>query len=172
MKGSAPRTLDSVALAAGFHVKSKSSTDKTLFCRYCKKVNHVIEDCLKLKNKKAREGSSSSFGSNQPRFSGCVAGDVQSTTGGDSSNSEGGTDSAPMSMSLSSSEFARLKLFLQQPASQSPPVNYANFVQTPSTVPLPSTRVTLPTGETSMATHSVSHSGPSISINDWFSPGK
>ncbi|CAN0912245.1 hypothetical protein LINGRAHAP2_LOCUS27283 [Linum grandiflorum] len=165
---------------------------------------------MKLKNKKAREGSSSSFGSNQPRFSGCVAGDVQSTTGGDSSNSEGGTDSAPMSMSLSSSEFARLKLFLQQPASQSPPVNYANFVQTPSTgifvltssmndlslsefwivdsgasrhiacslslfdhvVPLPSTRVTLPTGETSMATHSVSHSGPSISINDWFSPGK
>ena len=29
--------------------------DRRLFCKYCRKDNHVVEDCLKLKNKKKRE---------------------------------------------------------------------------------------------------------------------
>ena len=29
--------------------------DKRLFCKYCRKDNHVVEDCLKLKNKNKKE---------------------------------------------------------------------------------------------------------------------
>jgi hypothetical protein len=37
---------------------SKSRNNNKLFCKYCKKNNHMIEDCWKLKNKEKRKNKS------------------------------------------------------------------------------------------------------------------
>ncbi|CAL1353736.1 unnamed protein product [Linum trigynum] len=56
--------VDFVALLANNQAKGKGNakgTQGTLFCRYCKKDNHVISDCYKLKRKNKETGSSSGF---------------------------------------------------------------------------------------------------------------
>jgi hypothetical protein len=49
-----------LSLGLGYHhprgqdiTKSRGPSDE-LFCKYCKKTNHVIENCYKLKNKEKR----------------------------------------------------------------------------------------------------------------------
>ncbi|CAN1303498.1 Retrovirus-related Pol polyprotein from transposon RE1 [Linum perenne] len=120
MKGnSVPNAIESIALATNYQGRGKTVAESSLFCRYCKKTNHNIEDCLKLKNKKARmAGQSSSSG---------FAGSVNSSASGDS-NGASSVDSVvstnvhngSISMSLSSEEFARLKLFLSQQSISNP----------------------------------------------------
>jgi hypothetical protein len=38
----------------GYHGHSKSRDKDEKFCRYCKKITHVISECIKLKNKEKR----------------------------------------------------------------------------------------------------------------------
>jgi hypothetical protein len=42
--------------------RSKSRNNNKLFCKYCKKTNHMIEDCWKLKNKEKRKNKSGDDG--------------------------------------------------------------------------------------------------------------
>ncbi|CAL1413265.1 unnamed protein product [Linum trigynum] len=64
---SAPKSsgVDSVALAVGSPQNAKHNDrdykDGKKFCRYCKKDNHIISECYRLKNKKTRESGGSSF---------------------------------------------------------------------------------------------------------------
>jgi hypothetical protein len=39
--------------------RHSNSKGNVKFCKYCKKTNHFIEDCWKLKNKEKRNGKSS-----------------------------------------------------------------------------------------------------------------
>ena len=41
----------------GYHGRSKSRDKDEKFCRYCKKNNHIIFECIKLKNKEKRAGT-------------------------------------------------------------------------------------------------------------------
>jgi hypothetical protein len=41
--------------------RSKSRNNNK-FCKYCKKINHIIEDCWKLKNKEKRKNKSGDDG--------------------------------------------------------------------------------------------------------------
>ncbi|CAL1393951.1 unnamed protein product [Linum trigynum] len=56
------------------HTRDKGPADYVqstgLFCRYCKKDNHVKEDCWKLKKKNGVLGSSSNSGNNPVRVRG------------------------------------------------------------------------------------------------------
>jgi hypothetical protein len=60
------------------HSKSKGSSDE-LFCRYCKRKNHNIENCSKLQNKKKRNDTSKSKGKTDGSAS--VASDNSSDNG-------------------------------------------------------------------------------------------
>ncbi|CAN1254590.1 hypothetical protein LINPERPRIM_LOCUS8701, partial [Linum perenne] len=53
MRGSVARSVDSVALATNFQNRGKEVSVKGLFCRYCKKDNHTIEDCYRLKKQES-----------------------------------------------------------------------------------------------------------------------
>ncbi|CAN1127578.1 hypothetical protein LINPERHAP2_LOCUS4126 [Linum perenne] len=105
MKGSStPNSIESIALATNYQGRGNAIEEGSLFCRYCKKTNNYnIEDCLKLKNKKARmagQGSSSAgfAGSDTPSDGNGVS-SIDSTA---STNVQNGA----ISMSLSSEEFA------------------------------------------------------------------
>ncbi|CAN1254135.1 Retrovirus-related Pol polyprotein from transposon RE2 [Linum perenne] len=132
MKGSVVRSIDSVALATNFQNRGKDVNVKGLFGRYCKKENHTIEDCYRLKNKKAREASGSSSRSG---FAGAIHGDPTVTEHG----SVAAERSVMANMSLTSDDIARLKLLLQQsvPAASSIAETYANLIT--STMPSTST---------------------------------
>ncbi|CAN1299601.1 hypothetical protein LINPERPRIM_LOCUS24263 [Linum perenne] len=139
MKGAVPRSVDSVALAAAASQYRGKGSDDGLFCRYCKKDNHTIENCYRLKNKKARENGTLKPG--VTRFAGSVI--EEGGTSGDHSASDirsiSDDRSGIVNMTLSSAEFARLRALLQQPTQPST-INetYANLI----TQPIPSTNGT------------------------------
>ncbi|CAN1124132.1 Berberine bridge enzyme-like 28, partial [Linum perenne] len=127
------RWLHSSTLATGYQGKGKAISEQSLFCRYCKKTNHNIEDCLKLKNKKARMA-----GQYPPSagFAGSVSRDAPGNCDGAGSvvsvarpSVQDGTGI----MSLSSEDVARLKQLLSQqiplPSLSSAPV-HTNAVTT------------------------------------------
>ncbi|CAN1150025.1 hypothetical protein LINPERHAP2_LOCUS17333 [Linum perenne] len=162
MKGPVNRSVDSIALAASFQNRGKDPYSKGLFCRYCKKDNHSIEDCYRLKNKKAREASG---GSSKSGFAAVVYSDA----GGNGNIQTGGTfaesSSAPAersvmtNVSLTNEDIARLKLLLQNsvPTASSIPETFANL-----------TTNNLPSTSDQISNHTVPYSGPSISEDDWF----
>ncbi|CAL1353727.1 unnamed protein product [Linum trigynum] len=53
--------VDLVALLDANQSKGKKNAKVCLFCRYCKKDNHVIADCYKLKRKNKEQGGISGF---------------------------------------------------------------------------------------------------------------
>ncbi|CAN1292939.1 Retrovirus-related Pol polyprotein from transposon RE1, partial [Linum perenne] len=139
MRGAIPRSVDSVALAAAAARQFRGKgADEGLFCRYCKKDNYTIENCYRLKNKKARENGNGIMKTGNARFAGSVI--VEGNTSGDHTTSDIRSTSDDLSgtvnMTLSSVKFARLKAPLQQPASSSSTTNetYANLI----TQPIPS----------------------------------
>ena len=89
------------------------NTDRKLFCKYCRKDNHIIEDCLKLKNKKKREQEQKASGgyTNQStgRFAGMVVQDTESSNSSSSS-------STPNPGSFTPEELHQLRTLLQQVA--------------------------------------------------------
>ncbi|CAN1192604.1 Retrovirus-related Pol polyprotein from transposon TNT 1-94 [Linum perenne] len=135
MRGSVVRSVESVALATNFQNRGKEVVTKGLFCRYCKKDNHMIEDCYRLKNKKAKEATA---GGSRSGFAGAVSSDV----GGMITEYRPATAerSVMASSSLTADDVARLKLLLQQSVTTVSPVaeTYANLI----TSTLPSTSST------------------------------
>ncbi|CAN1266800.1 Retrovirus-related Pol polyprotein from transposon TNT 1-94 [Linum perenne] len=123
MKGSiaAAPTVDSIALATGYQNKGKAIAEGSLFCRYCKKDNHTIENCYRLKNKKARMAGQPTPSNS---FAGSVTGD-QSAQGNGVMHSDSFASpvvhNGTTPLSFSADEIARLKLILCQhsPASTS-----------------------------------------------------
>ncbi|CAL1389718.1 unnamed protein product [Linum trigynum] len=90
--GKTKATAESIALAAlsgqsGQRRETGKDGKKSqkLFCRYCKKDNHLIEDCFKLKNKRKNESGGRSF-----------AGSID-TNGNDGVVSSGGSSQSPSS---------------------------------------------------------------------------
>ncbi|CAN1341510.1 Retrovirus-related Pol polyprotein from transposon RE2 [Linum perenne] len=140
MRGAVPRTIDSVALAAAASQYRGKGPDDSLFCRYCKKDNHTIDNCYRLKNKKAREngnGTLKTGNSGNTRFAGSIVEEGATSSDPTASDIRSYSDvhSGTVNMTLSSVEFARLKALLQQPASSSSTnETYANLI----TQPIPS----------------------------------
>ncbi|CAN1329604.1 hypothetical protein LINPERPRIM_LOCUS34712 [Linum perenne] len=137
MRGTIPRSVDSVALAAAAPQYRGKGIDENLFCRYCKKDNHTIENCYRLKNKKARENGNGISKTGTARFAGSVV--EEGSTSGDRIASDirsiSDDRSGTVNMTLSPAEFARLKTLLQLPASSSTTnETYANLI----TQPIPS----------------------------------
>ncbi|CAN1296866.1 Retrovirus-related Pol polyprotein from transposon RE1 [Linum perenne] len=114
-------TVDSIALATGYQNKGKAIAEGSLFCRYCKKDNHTIENCYRLKNKKARMAGQPTPSNS---FAGSVTGD-QSAQGNGVMHSDSFASpvvhNGTTPLSFSADEIARLKLILCQhsPASTS-----------------------------------------------------
>ncbi|CAN1178761.1 hypothetical protein LINPERHAP2_LOCUS33840 [Linum perenne] len=118
------RSMESMAMATNFQARQRSTavTAKTLFCRYCKKDNHMIDDCIRLKNKRAMESvASSSTASSSPIFTGLAAGAITHPIHPtESERASTGGQSAAVNISLSSDELSRLRLLLQQAESVFP----------------------------------------------------
>ncbi|CAN1331762.1 hypothetical protein LINPERPRIM_LOCUS35463 [Linum perenne] len=103
MRGSVIRSVDSVALATNFQNKGKDPYSKGLFCHYCKKDNHSIEDCYRLKNKKAREASGGTLKSG-------FAAAIYSDAGGNGKTQAGGTFAESSSAPAERSVMANMSL--------------------------------------------------------------
>ncbi|CAN0862338.1 hypothetical protein LINGRAHAP2_LOCUS8445 [Linum grandiflorum] len=126
MKGAAVSSnVESIALAAGYQSgRGKAASASTLFCRYCKKDNHTIDDCLKLKNKKTRMAGQSNWSSNSS-FAGsvvkepgaqslCGSAPLSRTSSVSDSSESLGVQSSMTPPSLSPDELARLRQILSQ----------------------------------------------------------
>ncbi|CAN1146609.1 Retrovirus-related Pol polyprotein from transposon TNT 1-94 [Linum perenne] len=122
MKGVLPvQSMESMAMATGYNARAKAAV-KGLFCRYCKKDNHVIENCYRLKNKKARETAGSST-SRDNGFAGLTVFDTnalddsvmpQSIAPTESGRPSTGGQVSMAPMFFSPEEITRLRLLLQQ----------------------------------------------------------
>ncbi|CAL1404860.1 unnamed protein product [Linum trigynum] len=146
--GKGKSTQDSIALAAATGNLNQRREDKRdagregkkgqeLFCRYCKKDNHVIEDCYRLKNKRKLEGGNRNF-----------AGSVE-VNSGDGNNSAGSNTQSPtspvsenrnsqegQSIWFTSDEISKLRNLLQH-QSATPQFAQSNSVTTRSSAPVP-----------------------------------
>ncbi|CAL1356612.1 unnamed protein product [Linum trigynum] len=123
--GKTKASFDSVALAASSGHSGqrretgrdgKKSQPQELFCRYCKKENHVIEDCFNLKNKRKNEAGGRSFaGSNDTNGTDAVlpagGGSSQSPTS-PSSDNRNNQEGQPIWFTYE--EIHRLRSLLQQ----------------------------------------------------------
>ncbi|CAN1754083.1 Retrovirus-related Pol polyprotein from transposon TNT 1-94 [Linum perenne] len=117
-----------VFAAATAQAVSTDTVDKKLFCRYCKKDTHVIEDCRKLKWKREQEqkrkGGNLPFSNN--RFAAAI------TQDGQENKLVGSDASAADSIGLTAVELHQLKSLLQSSVS---PVHRAFSVNQGSPAP-------------------------------------
>ncbi|CAN1138586.1 hypothetical protein LINPERHAP2_LOCUS10780, partial [Linum perenne] len=120
---------------------------KELFCRYCKKDNHVIEDCLRLKYKRKNERNTYNPGSSGHNFAGSS---MTGQAGAENAQGEAKAVDGASNLRLSPEDCTRLMALLQQSnftaSSASPSQHQANTA----------------------ATHLSYFAGPSNSEDDWF----
>ncbi|CAN1335014.1 hypothetical protein LINPERPRIM_LOCUS36592 [Linum perenne] len=120
-----------------------------LFCRYCKKTNHNIEDCLRLKHKRLRERNGGSSGGFHRAANSTYCTDESLPN---QANAE--HNGAPR---LSTEDYTRLMALLQQ---------NSNTASSPSNTPQANlTRTTQITTPPNVYPNFV---GPSHSDDDWF----
>ncbi|CAL1372766.1 unnamed protein product [Linum trigynum] len=97
----------------GTYKGSGSGETDQLFCNYCKKTNHVIKDCWRLKKKRQeREGSGN-------RFSSAVAQDAD-VEGDRNSQVEVGIRFSNTTGGFTAEEMNKLRTLLQSSSSSSP----------------------------------------------------
>ncbi|CAN1758524.1 hypothetical protein LINPERHAP1_LOCUS6837, partial [Linum perenne] len=126
------------------------SQEQTLFCRYCKKTSHNIEDCLKLKYKRKMErerAGGNTGGFRRTVNSASYTGQQEEPSFNQGSAEHNGT------LRFSSEDCSRLMALLQQ---------NSNTVSSPNDSPQANSTRTTP------APIYPNFAGPSQSDDDWF----
>ncbi|CAN1341474.1 hypothetical protein LINPERPRIM_LOCUS39179 [Linum perenne] len=82
-----------------------------LFCRYCKRDNHNIEDCYRLKNKRRNDANRNS---GNPRFAAAVGGGQFAASNAGDNNNDHNQGSNSSMVRLTAEDCTRLMALLQQ----------------------------------------------------------
>ncbi|CAL1382157.1 unnamed protein product [Linum trigynum] len=125
-QGVGPKVADNLALAVdgnrGKDQRRGQVQVQGLFCRYCKKDNHVKEDCwkLKAKNKRLMEGGSGSPFVGSVSIPGNTSGGEQTTSRSQGSQEEETGSSNFRNLKLSNEDYNRIMNILHQSPPASP----------------------------------------------------
>ncbi|CAN1192891.1 hypothetical protein LINPERHAP2_LOCUS41754 [Linum perenne] len=111
-----------------------------LFYRYCKRENHNIEDCYRLKNKRRNEANGNrNFGN--PRFTAAIGSEQHTGSGAGESTNDFSQGSNNSMVRLTAEDYTRLMALLQQKSgtasSSNPPTHHQAHSATTNITQLP-----------------------------------